>query len=115
MRSAHRVVVELPLAEIWRSDGFVTSARGQDLTEVQVASLLKAGRVQFVVANLGAAPEWIPLENCFEFWKGEARPHLAAPDAKVELDDYVGGYCYFASAWTPDINAAPLVVLEKHH
>ena len=106
----------MPLVEVWRSDGFVTAARGKALDEAGISALLKSGRVQFIVANLGSAPEWIALEDCFEFWKGEVKPHLAAPGAHVELDCYPGGYFYFASAWGSDaVGLPPLVVLEKHH
>src|SRR5215471_1745278 len=71
------------------------SCRGKD-----VVRFLKSGAVQFVVADVGAVPRWIPEGDCFRFWKDEARTHLAS-DAKVRLEEFTGEYCYFASQGEP--------------
>jgi len=55
-----RVVTRLPLRELWRDDGFSTTARGKRLTTEDVRQSLRSGRVQFVVADVGAAAKWIP-------------------------------------------------------
>ena len=71
-----KVVTHLPLRELWRADGFSTTARGKSLTPDDVREFLTSGPVQFVVADVGVAPRWIPASECFDFWKREAKPHL---------------------------------------
>jgi hypothetical protein len=109
-----RIVTHLPLRELWRDDGFLTTARGRSLTKKDVHKFLGPGPVQFVVVDVGTAPLWIPLKDCFAFWKGEVQHHFAA-EAPVILDQFPGEYCYFASLWDGTDAATPLVVLEKHH
>jgi hypothetical protein len=111
----HGTITKLPLAELWREDGFTTTSRARSLTEDDIKGLLGVGPVQFVVADVGASPRWIPLGECYDFWKTEAQPHLAAPESKVYLDDFPDGYCYFASEWRTQDGAAPIVVCERHH
>lgn len=108
-----RVVTQLPLRELWRDDGFSTTTRGKSLTFEDVREFLASGTVQFVVVDVGVAPRWIPASECFEFWKNEAKPHLAG-DTKVDLNEFPGGYCYFASQWEGE-TTAPIVLLEKSH
>ena len=108
-----RVVTQLPLRELWRDDGFSTTTRGKFLTFDDVREFLASGTVQFVVADAGVAPRWIPASECFDFWKNEAKPHLAS-DTKAVLNEFPGGYCYFASQWEGE-TTAPIVLLEKSH
>ena len=108
-----RIVTQLPLREVWRDDGFSTTKRGRSLAGPDIRQLLGAGVVQFVVADVGAVPRWIPPSECFDFWKREAKPHLAS-EAGASLDQFPGGYCYFASQWDGE-STGPIVVLEKHH
>ena len=70
--------------------------------------------MQFVVADLGFALRWIPTNECFHFWKHEAKTHLAT-GTRVVLDDFPGGYFYFASHWEGPESEAPIVVMERHH
>jgi hypothetical protein len=73
--------------------------------------VMKAGAT-FVVADVGHPPRWIDPAHRFEFWKTEVKPRLAVQHAFLE--DYPGGYCYFASKWHLP-NGLPLIVVEKHH
>lgn len=109
-----RIVTHLPLRELWRDDGFSTTARGRSLTEDDVRQFVASGPVQFVVVDVGAAPRWIPASECFQFWKNEAKPHLVS-GAKASLDEFPGRYCYFASRWEGREPDMPIVVLEKQH
>ena len=109
-----RIVTQLPLRELWRDDGFSTTTRGKSLTDEDVRQLLRSGPVQFVVVDVGVAPRWIPASECFQFWKDEAKPHLAS-GARAYLDDSPDGCCYFASRWEGWESEAPIVVLEKQH
>ena len=115
MDIALRIVTRLPLQELWRDDGFTTTLRLRWLTAEDIASLLLAGRVQFVVADIGYSPRWIPLGDCYDFWKSEAQLHLAAPETNSSLNDFPDGYCYFASEWNSPLGITPIVVFEKSH
>ena len=114
MDASLKIVTRLPLGELWRDDGFSTDSRGRTLTLEDVRQFLETGSVQFVVVDVGAAPRWIPASECFRFWKNEVKPHLASA-AKAPLDEFPGGYCYFASRWEEREGEAPIVVLEKEH
>ena len=72
-----------------------------------------SGFVQFVIANVGAAPGWIDTGEYFDFWKNEAKPRLSN-GAQASLGEFPGGYCYFASQWEAE-TAPPIVLLEKHY
>jgi hypothetical protein len=114
MDAALKLVTQMPLSELWRADGFTTTSRVRWLTADDIASLLRAGRVQFVVADAGVSPRWIPLGECYDFWKTEIHPHLSAPESRASLDAFPGGYCYFASEWSNG-DGAPIIVCERHH
>ena len=113
MNTALKIITRLPLKELWRDDGFTTTTRSRSLSTEDITVLLRAGNVQFVVADVGIALRWIPSGECFDFWKAEAKIHIAAPDERVVLDDFPSSYCYFASEWIG--GAVPIVVLEKYH
>jgi hypothetical protein len=114
MNTTLKIVTRLPLTELWRDDGFTTTSRVRWLTAEDIASLLRSGRVQFVVADIGASLRWIPAGECYDFWKRDLQLHLAAPDSKPSLDDGPDGYCYFASEWSSR-DGAPIIVCERHH
>jgi hypothetical protein len=114
MDASLKVVTRLPLEELWTDDGFTTTSRTRSLTANDITCLLRCRRVHFVVADLGASPRWIPLNDCYDFWKREALPHLAAQESGIFLNDFPDGYCYFASEWSSR-DGAPVVVFEMHH
>jgi len=66
------------------------------------------------VTEVGSRPLWLPEEGCFSFWKSEVQSHLADPGVPAVLDDFTGGYFYFAWAWSPAAGS-PIVVLEVAH
>jgi hypothetical protein len=114
MLPSQRIITVLPLVEVWDDRGPVSAVRSRDLTSADIRDLLRSGPVRFVVANVGAESKWVPLSECFAFWKGEVQGHLADPEQRVELDRFPDGYCYFASEWSaPD--GPPIVVLEGTH
>lgn len=113
MDAALKIVTHLPLRELWRHDGLRTTARIRSLTEDDIRSLLRYGPIEFVVVAVGASPRWIQPSECFQFWKSEAQPHLAR-EPRVILEQFPGGYCYFASQWDGG-DPAPIVVLEQQH
>jgi len=115
MDPAQRRVTQLPLQELWRLDGTVTHSRMNPLESEDIAELLRAGVVEFVVADVGLPLHWIPLNECFDFWKTEAKQHLAAPNSRLPLNAYFGGYAYFATRWKATNGNAPIVLLERSH
>jgi hypothetical protein len=115
MDAKYKIVTQLPLTELWHEDGFSTALRSRWLTTEEIMSLLRIGPVQFVVANIGTSLRWIPLVECHAFWKTEVQQHFAAPGLKISLDTFPDGYCYFASEWNSQAEAAPIIVCEKHH
>ena len=111
---SRRIITQLPAEELWTDAGPVGSTRERPLSAADLRELLAAGPVRFVFLNVGDKPEWVPLSQCFVFWKHEIKPHLAEPDARVSSDEFPGGYCYRASEWSA-VDDVPIVVLEKHH
>jgi len=114
MDIAHKIVTRLLLEGLWDEKGPVTAKRGEPLAEEDLTELLRAPSAQFVVADVGASLLWVPVKDCFSFWKDEVRPHLAEPGSRAVLDSFPGNYCYFASEWDTD-GASKIVVLEKRH
>jgi len=115
MNTALKVVTQLPLTELWRDSKLMTTSCIRPLTAEDIAVLLRVGPVQFVVADVGSPLRWIPLGECYEFWKMEVKPHLAAPVSQASLDDFPDNYFYFASEWSGDNGTTPIIVCEKHH
>jgi len=115
MNPALKVVMQLPLTELWRDNGFVTTSRIRFLTAEDISSLLRAGPVQFVVADVGSPARWVPLGECYEFWKAELKARLAAPESQASSDNFPDGCFYFASQWNSDNETRPIIVCEKHH
>ena len=114
MHPSERVVIARPMGELWDERGPVLAGRTRDLPADDIRQLLRLGPLRFVVADVGLRPRWLREESCFAFWKSEVQPRLAEPDVPARLDDFPGGYCYFASEWSPDVGS-PIVVLEMMH
>ena len=110
-----RVVVRLPLHEIWDGDGVVESHRLRDLSQVDIAELLRTGPVRFVVANVGDKLNWVRESECFDFWKSEVRQRLFDPrKGTFDIDQVPGGYGYSATEWS--VTTGPrIVLLEMAH
>ena len=114
MEISLKIVTELPLRKLWREDGFTTTLRLRDLTAEDLKSLLCSGPVQFVVVDVGHAPQWIRVRQCYDFWKDELQPHFAEPESAIYLNTFPGEYCYFVSEWSsPD--GTPVVVCQRCH
>ena len=82
-----------------------------------VKSLLQAGPVQFIVANLGEPLRWIPENARFAFWKAEARFHIVEhPENLIDIEAYPEEYACVASEWVAEEStSSPIVLLEQHH
>src|SRR4051812_9287223 len=108
-----RVVTRLPLAELWDDDGPVAAEWSRNLTASDIRELLRVGPVRFAVANVAHTLEWVPVDDSFRFWKAEVQPRVAGTAGQL-LEDYPGGYCYFASEWVTGAGP-PVVVLSVAH
>ena len=107
-----RVVTRIPLTELWNETGSVPAAESRDLAAEDIRALLRIGPVRFVVADVGRPLQWVPAAECFRFWNGEVQSRVAK--ARAALEDFPGGYCYFASEWSP-LDGPPIVVLAVAH
>jgi hypothetical protein len=114
MNQSAKIVTHLPLRELWREDGLVTTSRARSLADDDITALLRVGPVEFVVVDVGHAARWIHLGDSYQFWKSEAKPHLAT-GAKAVPADFPDVYCYFGSRWNRSESGPPIVVLEKSH
>ena len=114
MDASDRVVVRIPLPELWNEAGVVSAKKLRHLSTPEIDAVLRSGPVQFVVADVGKPIHWVPLESCFGFWKAELKSRVLEPNSSVSLEDFPGEYVYAASLWETDGNQQ-VVVLEKHH
>lgn len=110
MRPDQRIVIRLPLEELWTDGGPSTAKRGGPLDREAIAGLLRAGGARLVVANVHDRLEWVAPEHTFPRWK-ELRERLVAPEAVHEND---GELRYRASAWADD-GSTPIVLFEASH
>ena len=110
MDSRLKIVTQIPLAELWRPDGCVVGSRVGALSISEITDMLKGNSVEFVLADVGEGLQWIPSTDRFNFWKQEAKPHLAEPNSRLKLNAFPGAYCYLASLWEGDV-----VLLERYH
>jgi hypothetical protein len=116
MRPDQRVVVSIPLVELWDERGPVAATRGRRLGRVEIAEMLRSVKIQFVVAT-GAEPlRWISIDDRFTFWTDEVKPRVVPADAEAfYLGDYPGEYCYLATEWTRSAAGPTVILLECHH
>lgn len=114
MHSSQRIITALPLRELWDDRGPVEARRSRDLSAADIRDLLGRGPVRFVIADVGVKPAWIPVDECFRFWRTEVRARVADPGRQSVLAEFPGGTYYFASDWLT-ADGPPVVVLEKCH
>ena len=108
------LVTKLPLQVICDDSGLVSQVRGRWLNQVKIREYLRKSAIRFIVADIGKEIRWVPLPDCYLFWKTE-QAHIASPESNVSTNDYDGGYFYFASEWMNAKYKEPLILLERHH
>jgi hypothetical protein len=109
---ADSVINRLPLSQL--PPPLATAKRLRDLATNDLRDLLRAGPVRFAVAMMLSPFSVVPEQECYEFWKSEVQPHLVSdPNDGASLDDFPGGYCYFASEWSD--GGSPIVLLSAAH
>ena len=114
MRFDQRIVSQTPLSELWNERGVVSEKELRELNSADIIELLRLGKVQFVVANVGNPLKWIPLDECYSFWKSEVKNHLADSATGNYFESFPGAYCYFASEWEHR-NGEPIILLVMSH
>ena len=83
MRPEQRIVVKMPLTELWDDEGTLVGERIRNLDETDLVELLRIGPVQFLVADPGLELRWIRTPQQFEFWKNGSTPDC--PSRKTHL------------------------------
>jgi len=116
MKPELRYVSQMPLRELWDEYGAIVSADiVRQLSPSEIADLLRAGRVRFVVADIGSRLQWIAPGECYSFWKSEAKSHIDEPDSQRRLENFPDEYFYIASEWKAANGGEPIVLLAKSH
>lgn len=114
MDPSNRVVIEMPLAALWTSDGPLRATRAGRVGEAEIARLLRETKATFIIAKVGLPLRQIEPGERYDFWKQEVRRRLVARDADaIRHDDFPGSYCYVASEWRED-GGGCLILLETY-
>ena len=100
MKPSQRIVMKMPLDELWDDHGPVAAVqeRFRDVTRDEMRDMIKVAPVRFVVARPAEKLLWLSTNECYEFWKTELKDHIYDPKRKY-LEEYPGQYFYFASTW----------------
>ncbi|MFN8360918.1 MAG: hypothetical protein U0264_13475 [Candidatus Kapaibacterium sp.] len=114
MHPSYKIVTTLPLLSIWVAGRDLTAERVGYLSSKEIQQILHLQPVEFVVPNVGDTLQWIGINACYDFWKSEAKSHIADNTDHIELRNFPGEYAYIASAWIGEFET-PVVVLEKVH
>ena len=102
----------MPLSELWADWKKVTAQRGRRLTTADITAILRVGPVRFVVADVGAPLEWIPLDDCFRFWKS-VKSNIA-DEEKIRLGNYQDEFAYLVTEWFEE-SGERIILLETYH
>lgn len=113
MKPEQRIVTKLPLKELWDENGTLSEGRIGSLGQNNLAELLRARPVQFVIADVGEKLDWIPTQDRFEFWK-TVRPQILDSPGPIYLEHFPSKTAYAASEWRGRAGEC-LILLEKHH
>src|SRR6266404_9389569 len=103
-----RIVTQMPLHELWNDHGVVRADMVRYLSSSDIIELLREGSVRFVIADVGHRLQWVSPTVSYDFWKSEAKMHIAEPNIKLSLEDFPDEYCYFATEWRAD-DGKPIV------
>ena len=107
-------VTQIPVTGIRATDRELYSRREGYPDKETIRQMLRQGPVEFVVANVGDPLKRIALEDCFEFWKTEAEPHLAENPDRIYLETFPDEYAYLASIWEGE-RGMSVILLEMYH
>ena len=115
MELNQRIVSQMPLHELWNEHRIVSTKKIRDLSADDIADMLRLGKVRFVVANIGEHLKWIPLDECYRFWKSEVKMRVVNPEAEgFYLEDFPEEYCYIAEEWEADEGERIILLIVTH-
>ena len=114
MHLKDKLVIEIPLKELWISDGALGHKRARSLSKEDIRRILQADSIVFVFANIADKLQWVKREECFYVWQNEVQTHLIEPRKSVNKDHYPGNYGYLASEWIQP-GQQSIVLFEKVH
>ena len=114
MDAADRYVTQLPLADLFDSQGGVEATRGAELGVGAIKQHLRVGGT-IVLARIGAPLEWLQGPAAFACWKTELEPRLWERDLdRVDLEEFEDARAWSATAWRL-ADGPEVVVFEEHH
>ena len=106
-----RVVIAMPLEELWDDDG-AFGRRVEHLSADQIKAILKLGPVRLVEADVGEPLRWTALDDCYARWK-QVSANVANAD-RFFLEDFPDQWAFVASEWEGRLGER-LILFEKHH
>lgn len=87
MAPDQRIVTKIPLTELWDESGTLSIERLRTLDQRNLVELLRAGPLQFVVADCGLKLIWIPTQQRFELWK-KVKSQIADPAERIHREQF---------------------------
>jgi hypothetical protein len=103
----------MPLTELWNEHGTISKERIRWLAKSDLAELLRAGPLQFVVADFGIKLMWVPAQQRFEFWK-TVKLQIADRAKPIYREQFPKEMAYIASEWRGSAGEC-LILLERYH
>jgi hypothetical protein len=114
MNIIDKIVTKIPLETLWTEKEELDFKRHNYLNGEDLKELLKAGPVQFVIADVGQTLKWIPVEKSFESYKKDFKGHIVDDLEKIDLDKFKDNFGYIASVWNDKVDNE-VVLLEHVH
>jgi hypothetical protein len=114
MTQAQRIVVKIPLDELWTDSAILAHERQEYLTELQVHRLVLKGDIAVAEASCGLKLSWISPNKALEFFKNKVKRHVVDDPDRIILEDYHDQWCYLASKWE-HADGQKVILLETYH
>ena len=112
MELTQKVVLVIPLNELWTDESYLSIHRGKHLNSKDISDLLLQQKIQFVIADVGHKLQWQPLDNCYELYKA-IKSQIIDDFARIDLSHFKNDSGFSATLW--DGEKHPIVLLEKYH
>ena len=113
MDTEKRIVTHFPLKILWTNEGEIDAVPGGFINKEGIKTLLSQGAVHFVIADCGLPLQWIPVENCYQYWK-EIQANIADDPARILPENFPGSIAFRAGIWEIT-QSNPIILLEKLH
>ncbi len=114
MQLSDRIVVKIPMDELWSEMNGEFFIKKRYLNEAVLREILETNEIRFVVADVGQKLLWIENKDRFLFWKQEVKEHILENDSHIDLRKYSNEYAYMASEWINN-KGELIVLLDKFH